>query len=308
MNTNLLLLLKNNKNKNKNTNNNKIIINNNNKQTNKHVFTLDNLTKLGVYGLSFIFYRNHNNIDQAKLEIKNNMYREMFSTSNKDIIVIVTEAGLCNRLRTIFTYYRKAIIDKKKLIVIWNVNKVCPGFFLEYFEPIENITFFESNVNNYSIDYIGIFGHPDFTNYKIYSDLKILPAIKEKVNSNIDLLNNNYISIHVRRTDFITPSRNLNYDFYEKFLNDNNTYNIYIATDNRETQNYFIKKYEDRIKIINLIDNNVKTTRHTTLENSIIDIYTCVYSSKFLGTPGSSFSELIYRLQDELIIKKYITL
>jgi len=302
--SNLVPIVKNNrKYTSKNITTKKIII----REEPKPIFTFDKLTELGVYGLSFIYYKNNGNITEARKEIRSNMYHEMLSTSNKDKIVIVTNGGLCNRLRTIFTYYRKASMEKKKLIVIWKIDIACPGFFLDYFDPIDNISFFKDNSNNYSIDYNGVFGYPDFTNNKLYSKLKLLSHIDEKVKTNIKLFNNNYISIHVRRTDFITSGRNIKYSFYEEFLNKNNQI-IYLATDNRDTQNYFINKYKDRIKMINLIDSKNNQLRNTTLENSIIDIYICVYSQNFLGTPGSSFSELIYRLRDELIINKYIVL
>ena len=56
--------------------------------------------------------------------------------------------------------------------------------------------------------------------------------------------------------------------------------NLYIATDNRTTQQLFFNKYKDRIKVIKLITNNNKA-RQTSLKTAIIDLYMCAHSSKF---------------------------
>ena len=56
-----------------------------------------------------------------------------------DIYVIKPSGGLCNYLRVIFSYYQYAQKINKKLVVIWTVTRFCNGFFLDYFEPVENI-------------------------------------------------------------------------------------------------------------------------------------------------------------------------
>jgi len=69
-------------------------------------------------------------------------------------------------------------------------------------------------------------------------------------------LNNKYVSIHIRRTDLTNHLKHINkLHLYTKdndfitFLNKNTEYNIYLATDNTETQNKFLKLYQIWLKI-----------------------------------------------------------
>ena len=63
---------------------------------------------------------------------------------------------------------------------------------------------------------------------------------------------------------------------------------IYLATDNRKTQDKFIKKYGNRIKINKMIIQNDKV-RQTNLEDAIIDLFVCSRAKKFKGSGWSSF-------------------
>ena len=74
-------------------------------------------------------------------------------------------------------------------------------------------------------------------------------------------------------------------------------YNIYLATDNRQTQDIFHNKYKHRIKTIKFINPLQRQLRHSTLEDTIIDIYTCVNATFFKGSGCSSFTDLINDLR-----------
>ena len=128
------------------------------------------------------------------------------------------------------------------------------------------------------------------------------------------ILNNNYISVHIRRTDHIFIAKKNNcytddVDFFtfidketetkrdtEKETNSKTT-NLYIATDNKDTFNIFKNKYKDLIKI-EYHNTNEYAHRHTTLQDAIIDLYMCVYSKKFKGSGWSSFTDTIFQLRD----------
>ena len=128
-----------------------------------------------------------------------------------------------------------------------------------------------------------------------------MPSILEKIKEKINILERNYISFHIRRTDHINYAKNIGkyvddnffIDFIEKNLQDKN---LFIAADNKETYNLFKSKYETNVKF-DYYNTIINKTRQTTLEESIIDIYVCVYSSKFTGTTHSSFSALIDALR-----------
>ena len=248
--------------------------------------------------------------------------------NNQPIVIEVTK-GLCNRLRVLIDYIKYAKIKNKKLVVIWNTDNECTGLFTDFFAPIENVQFVKKN--NLKLDltykgsntYIGLCANKNKNiksqieiykynidcNYKILkklnsckiNKLKLLPYMQNIIDKNIVKLNYNYIAIHVRRTDLVGKSYAkdgiLKYNEYNKFLNKYKDYNIYIATDNYNTQQYFYKRFKDRIKIINKIKKKkYYNLRHTSLKHSIIDLYMCMNAKYFMGTFGSSFTNHIKAL------------
>ena len=68
------------------------------------------------------------------------------------MLVIEPIHGLSNYLRVVFSYYKKACELNEELIVIWSVTSECNGFFLDYFEPVKNITFKKENTDNIAFE------------------------------------------------------------------------------------------------------------------------------------------------------------
>jgi hypothetical protein len=214
------------------------------------------------------------------------------------MIVIKPTGGLCNYLRVVLSYYEYAKSINQKLIVIWKKTDACNGYFLNYFEPIPNIIFTRNITSEKNINYIGYSNHPDFTpNYKY---LKLRPYIKQSIKERINILEKNYIAVHIRRTDHIYMAQlNNSYthddDFYS-FLDKFGNKNIYIATDNESTYNEFKQKHKNQVKLeYHNTDKNV--LRHTSLQDAIIDMYMCIYSEHFMGSGFSSFSDTINSLR-----------
>ena len=139
--------------------------------------------------------------------------------------------------------------------------------------------------------------------FPINESLKIINELKQK--------NKDYISIHIRETDFITSTIKLqyqeikkkniiiNYDKYFQFIDKYPNKKIYLATDNSNTQQIFINKYKDRIIYFEEIKENgyKHQVRYTTNFSIIIDFFMCVSSHDFLGTYKSTFSTLINTLR-----------
>ena len=119
------------------------------------------------------------------------------------LIAIKPVGGLCNLLRATFSYYHYAKSIDAKLVVIWEPDKDCNGFFLDYFEPVEGITFLRNNKDNFGITYSGCHWHPSYDPYEmfLYQDLKPLPHVMTEVNKKMSLLGGNYVAVHIRRTD-----------------------------------------------------------------------------------------------------------
>ena len=66
---------------------------------------------------------------------------------------------------------------------------------------------------------------------------------------------------------------------------------IFLCTDNKETQDSFIKKYGDRLT------NKNPSERQIDIETALIDILITSKCKYFKGTTGSSFSNTIENLQ-----------
>lgn len=213
------------------------------------------------------------------------------------MIYIIPTGGLCNYIRVVFSYNEYAKSINEKLTVIWNVGKACNGFFLDYFEPVPNITFLKSKPDNVEINYTGgaVYKDNDIKGAN-YSELILLPHIREKINENIKVLGDNYIAVHIRRTDHTKCFKNRKTltedEEFIDFIDNTKDSNLYIATDNANTFNKFKSKYSDRVKIeSNTYDE--KKLRQTSLEDAIIDLFMCIFAKDFKGSYWSSFSSQI---------------
>ena len=228
------------------------------------------------------------------------------------MLVIKPSGGLSNYLRVIFSYYEYARLNSedKKIIVLWDVTSPCNGFFLDYFEPVENIEFINTRVDkkrynelkNHKIDYNGCYQHKDYN--PNYEKLKVLPSIKNKIDNLIKILDNDYIALHIRRTDHIQLAKKYNKyttdeDFFNFIENSKNNKeieykNIYVATDNIETYDLFKKKYNLKLNY----HKTLNTLRKTSMEDAIIDIFMCGNAKIFKGSGGSTFSNLIDNIRE----------
>tara|TARA_Y100000389_G_scaffold204376_1_gene256581 strand:+ start:3170 stop:3847 length:678 start_codon:yes stop_codon:yes gene_type:complete len=213
-------------------------------------------------------------------------------------ITIQPTGGLSNYLRVIFSYYQYTRENNIELNVIWKKTPYCPGDFLDYFEPIPHVTI---KTNRFGAEKIRYKGCKPLKNYQPkYDKLKLKQYMEKIIIDKLDILNKNYISVHIRRTDHVRAAKGQNVfttdeefiDFLDK--SDNNK-NIYIATDNKNTYDKFSKIYKDRIKF--KYHKVIPQHRQTSLQDAIIDIYMCVYSDDFKGSGYSSFSDLIKRVK-----------
>jgi len=236
-------------------------------------------------------------------------YNEYYK--NEPYITVFAENGLNNKLRVVLSYLYKANNENKKLRVYWIPNDECTEKFENLFEPIDNVEFiykYDNNNNNNIFDYITFHSYNKINEYnviknKYYKLLKPLPSIQKVIDKYLLQLKNKFIACHIRRTDILTyntPShkwyKHKTDDNYINFINKyDNTYNIFLATDNKETQDKFIKLYGDRLICNPIINNN--NLRQTSIQDAVVDMYVCSYAKEFEGTIGSSFSDTINYLR-----------
>ena len=259
-----------------------------------------------------LFYFFDSYLDN-KINFNEKKTKQIYNIKEDEYICIKPYGGLCNYLRVIFSYLKYAQTKKKKLIVIWEVTQYCNGFFLDYFDSIQDLYFIKYEgllgyiklYQNLKIDYIGNLWHPSYspnicTDY-LYSELKIREEYHELVDRFLKR-NDNYISVHIRRTDHVlcniksTTDESFIY-FIEENLKNNSKLTVYVATDNRLTQKKFKDLFPNDVVFHSEIKRSSKL-RKTNLEQALIDLYLCVYSSKFKGSYYSSFSELIEEIRN----------
>lgn len=217
------------------------------------------------------------------------------------MFVIKPRGGLCNYLRCVFSCNQYANSIGKKMVVIWEVTQKCNGFFLDYFEPVENIEFVRNNQNNYKIDRDTFTEYPNFI--PSYEKLKLRPNIMRIINDRKNKLGDNYISVHIRRTDHVElAKKNNNFTTDSDFIHfiDTNKMgkNLYIAADNKETYESFRNRYSELVKFD--YHSVIAGPRKTELLDAITDIFMCVFSDNFMGSGYSSFSGLIVHLRAAL--------
>ena len=71
-------------------------------------------------------------------------------------------------------------------------------------------------------------------------------------------------------------------------------------TPRHRVDDFFKKKYPTRVKI-EYPKNDARRLRHTSLEDSIVDIFVCIHATHFKRSEFSSFGGTILQLHDNFI-------
>lgn len=228
-----------------------------------------------------------------------NKYYDLYI--NEPYITVHAIGGLSNKIRVMLSYLYRANKEGKKLKVIWLVDNECPENYENLFENIDNLEVISSS-NNYDYNTFDA-DNEEYISNKYHKLLKPIPQIQNSIDSYKKELNDSYIACHIRRTDILIfkgepwfkPKTD---EEYMNFIdNCDPTMKIYIATDNRYTQDVFIKKYDNRIIIKKIIPSN--NLRQTSVQDAVVDIYICAGAKYFMGTIGSSFTDLINNIREK---------
>lgn len=245
-----------------------------------------------------------------------NIISEKFVNKEQDIFVEL-EGGLCNKIRTIVGFNYLARKKNVKLYTLWEYSSECPGYFEDLFYSIDNVIILRNKhqipkkniksyykLNDFKSKKHNLKNNEHLINYK---NLKIKNSIKNEINNFIEKNDiTNSLGLHIRRTDHIEYLNNNNrqymirdYDYYNKkieiFQKSNNHKNVFIATDNLDTQKYYRNKYPNIIFLKFIKPNN--NLRKTSLEDALKDIIILSKCKYFKGTVYSSFSNLVRTLK-----------
>jgi hypothetical protein len=129
--------------------------------------------------------------------------------------------------------------------------------------------------------------------------LKLLPALQAEIDAFVSE-NGPYAAVHIRRTDHSTMAKENNAytddELFVSFLSAHVPKNIYIATDNRGTQDQFSGLFKNRVKGLSLIT-PTHSLRQTDLRAAIKDLFLCIHAADFKGSGYSSFTDVIHAVR-----------
>jgi hypothetical protein len=246
------------------------------------------------------------------------------------MIVHIGKSGLCCRLSILLRVME--IHKNNKIQIIWIINSATVDEIGKYIMPIDNVEFLPINsdiietlpINSDIVKFLPINSDIDITNieYKYYDhritrkeiDDEILLNQLSKIKLSQELQNivNNfvktyfpYISIHVRRTDFVRycstlrnnghKNTDLDIEPFYNFIEKNDNYKVFLTTDCAKTRTLFKEKYGDKIITYH---NSFSTgsLRQIDMNNTMLDLFIAGQGIDFLGTNYSSFSKIINKL------------
>lgn len=193
----------------------------------------------------------------------------------------------------------------------WTPSWACDGFFLDYFEPLEGVTFHPGQ--NTSTSLLSLLSnivykiHPDYIHDRnLLKDLKLNDQMEREMADLWDSIGSpsEMVAIHVRRTDHTElAKKNQCFTTDEEFFQFVERYpdkKIYLATDNSKTQEMFVDRYgKDRV-VYNMpilaVGDDPKI-RQTSIKDAVIDLFACARALHFMGSGYSSFSSIIHKLK-----------
>ena len=240
-----------------------------------------------------------------------------FATTAPAPLCVRAVCGLCNQLRMVISYRAYAQRFHRPLILHWQRSDECPGRFDDLFAPIEGCLVIHSMSELQSLrpeSDLGrqtpwaqptrdIWGRDVYNVPEMWAVLRPHADVVAAVEERLVALGGAgcFIACHVRRTDHVCPEGTRSsdqscYDFIDGQSRGAHGSNlaVFVATDNRQTQQSFLERYGTRVRGLTSINRNADgKLRHTTLFDAVVDIFTCVHASTFKGSNGSTFSDVI---------------
>ena len=228
--------------------------------------------------------------------------------SFSDSIRLYSHSGLCNRLKLIASYKHLSDIKNKDIEMFWVKSVQCNVLFKDLFKPIPNVNFTYLKLKgrtavrpkNTAIK-TDLFPHDKKIKNKNHLIFKPLDCIMKEIEETKKRIGGEYIACHIRRTDIITIQKKYKVEppsdeMFEKFIEDHPNTKVFLATDNKNTQDKFIDKFRDRIFYSIVVSEN-GSTRHpkrtTSIQDAVKDVFLCIGATDFMGTACSSFSRFI---------------
>jgi len=124
-----------------------------------------------------------------------------------------------------------------------------------------------------------------------YTDFKPIKELRDRIKLQTQLINNNTIGVHIRRTDH-SQSKEFSplYLFEErmkKYVVSNPKTNFYLATDCLDTKDYLANHFKGRV--VTDWSEQTRVTKNG-MQHALVELYTLAQTSKIIGSFFSSFT------------------
>lgn len=262
-------------------------------------------------------------------------------------LLVRANYGMANQLRVLLSYNAFAQQQGRGLVIVWDKHAACPASFRDLFEPIPRVVVVDKlrelaslrsewrHLADVPPDAITstAFTHPSIEatalEASMWEPLYPNAALRAQVDARLATLGDGpFIACHVRRTDHQLGARShesertTDEQFYRFVERQPEAWPIFLATDNRVTQDRFLSRYGKRVRALKLIEDvvtpqamaaagevghhnaqhdaafrSIDVHRHTPLSDAVVEIFTCVRARVFKGSYYSSFSDAIMRLR-----------
>jgi hypothetical protein len=191
--------------------------------------------------------------------------------------------------------------------VIWAPDEYVTGArFLEYFQPVDGISFADSGVWDEEAC-----AHPEGVEPQ-WELLRPTPEVARIVNGYAAMIGEPYNAVHVRRTD-VTPladqyggGHTTDEEFTWFIEQYREQASVYLSCDNRETQVRLARRFETLGRRVWLppflitgseVQAHDDHTRHAGMLLSVTSMWLCASAAAFLGSTYSSGTEAIEGLR-----------
>ncbi len=208
--------------------------------------------------------------------------------------------GLCNRASAILGYRSMhGPID-----VLWASDEyVSHARFSDVFDPLEGVTFYDEG--EYTVQDYAPPADVSPGWERAYTDLRPVEAIANAIAVHREALGDNYVAIHVRRTDMVPLAEWLDLSLttdeqFREFVDRHAPLPVYLATDNGETQRRFVGDPRVRINVpLDGVEIHEGGDHHRngSLADAVIDMFVCAGATHFLGAGFGTFSHTIELLR-----------
>ena len=293
------------------------------------------LKRLQALGVSKLPHRQAIANGLSKYLRRQSISPQVEALKSSSIVIARTTYGLCNQLRALLSYRSESLSQGKMLVLHWQRTAACTAKYCELFEPMEGCLVVDDASDFDHIHpqlaklppqiFPSEYGlHPSVlgteAETQMWRALKPLPALRARIADKLSALGPSFVAVHVRRTDHMKEAGQMELarksgglttddsfvDFLERHAAPSD--HIYVATDNALSQRALQKRFGEQIKALTPIAPPPKNEaeraaylesvhRHTTVQDAVVDIFTCASARVFKGTYYSSFSDAIMRLR-----------